>query len=332
MLQLQNKHELQIGKNLLAFSAGGDSTALFFLLQKNNIKFDIAIVDYGIRQQSKEEIKYAKELAKRYNLLCFTYNAQNIASNFEANARKIRYDFFESIINEYKYDNLLTAHHLGDRFEWMLMQFCKGAGCAELSGMKAIDKRSNYTLHRPLLHLDKQELLSYLKKENICYFEDKSNTNSKYKRNDFRHKHTKPLLEKHLEGIRKSFEYIDKDVQSLIKEIEVKSINKLAYFKDSSDKRSNIYAIDKYLKAQGHIISANERELLHKKRSVVLGRKYIVTKVSEYIFIAPYIQNKTGAMEKKFKEKMRLLKIEPKLRAYLSTDLEAVTLLSLLLQ
>ena len=330
MLQLQNKQELQTSKNLLAFSAGGDSTALFFLLQENDIKFDIAIVDYGLREQSKEEVKYAKNLAKQYNIKCFTHNAEDIQTNFEANARKIRYDFFEDLINKYKYENLLTAHHLGDRFEWMLMQFCKGAGCAELSGMKAKDKRSNYTLYRPLLHLDKQELLSYLKDENIHYFEDKSNNESKYKRNDFRHKHTKPLLEKYLQGIRKSFEYIDKDVAQLIKDIEIKSINQLAYFKGSTDKRSNIYAIDKYLKTQGHIISANERELLNEKTSVVLGRKYIVAKVSEYILIAPYV--KMAVMDKKFKEKMRLLKIEPKLRAYLFSDLEAVALLSLLLQ
>ena len=40
-------------KNLLAFSAGVDSTALFFLLLEQNIPFDIAIVNYNIRFSRK---------------------------------------------------------------------------------------------------------------------------------------------------------------------------------------------------------------------------------------------------------------------------------------
>ena len=52
-------------KNLLAFSGGIDSTALFFMLLEQNIDFDMAIVDYGIRAQSKDEVAYAKELAHK---------------------------------------------------------------------------------------------------------------------------------------------------------------------------------------------------------------------------------------------------------------------------
>lgn len=157
---LQSKEKLLNTTNLLAFSAGGDSTALLFLLLKHNIKFDIAIVDYELREQSKKEVAYAYELADKYNFKCHLLKASKISSNFEANARKIRYNFFENLIERYKYTNLLTAHHLGDRFEWMLMQFCKGAGCPELTGIKMIELRNNYTLIRPLLHLQKSELLA----------------------------------------------------------------------------------------------------------------------------------------------------------------------------
>lgn len=57
--------EIKSSKNLLAFSAGIDSTALFFLLLNSNISFDIAIVDYNIREQSKEEVAHAKKLSKK---------------------------------------------------------------------------------------------------------------------------------------------------------------------------------------------------------------------------------------------------------------------------
>ena len=52
----------QTTNNLLAFSGGVDSSALFFILLENNIPFDICIVDYGLREQSKLEVEYAYEL------------------------------------------------------------------------------------------------------------------------------------------------------------------------------------------------------------------------------------------------------------------------------
>ena len=60
-----NFSAIKESKNLLAFSAGVDSSALFFLLLKQNIPFDIAIVNYNVRVQSKDEVNYAKELIKQ---------------------------------------------------------------------------------------------------------------------------------------------------------------------------------------------------------------------------------------------------------------------------
>jgi len=329
MLELQHLENLKKSKNLLAFSAGGDSSALLFLLLENNIKFDIAIVDYNIREQSKDEVIYANELANKYNFKCFVHHAQTINSNFEAKARDIRYSFFETIISKYNYTNLLTAHHLGDRLEWMLMQFCKGAGCAELAGMRSLQKRKNYTLVRPLLNYEKEELLTFLNANANKYFEDETNQDQSYKRNSFRHKIAIPLLKEYKAGIKKSFSYIDEDVDNLVKDIKIKKINQFAYFKSSNNKRNDIYNIDKYIKTLGYIITTHERKLLKENKTSVISRKFIINQEHGYIFIAPY--TKDIKLSKEFKEKMRRLKIEPKLRFYLASDTEAVKFLSLLL-
>ena len=271
MLKNSSLEKLQGKKNLLAFSAGVDSTALFFILLKNNINFDITIVNYNIREQSKQEVTYAKELAELHNLKCHSLNAGKIDKNFEARAREIRYDFFEKLINEYSYENLITAHHLGDRFEWMLMQFCKGAGCVELAGMQEANKRNSYTLLRPLLHLDKQELLNFLKENSIKYFEDESNTDENIKRNSFRHNYSTPLLDKYLNGIKKSFEYLNEDRAILIQETELKTVGEFAYFKSLQNIRSDIFTIDKYLKSLAFMLSANQRELLKSETTLVVG-------------------------------------------------------------
>jgi len=326
---LLHKHLLYNKKNLLAFSAGVDSTALLFLLLENNIDFDIAIVDYGLRLQSKDEVTYAQALAKEYKFKSYVYTAEDIKTNFEANARKIRYNFFGELIKEHQYENLLTAHHLGDRLEWMLMQFCKGAGCVELSGMQAVDKRETFTLVRPLLHLDKQELLTYLSENKIKYFEDASNNDEKYKRNEFRHKYSNPLLKKYLAGIKKSFEYMDEDVKQLVSEISLSQCKELIYFKPSDSKRSDILAIDKYFKSIGKLITAGEKSLLKEQNTVVISRNFVVNQTSSYVFILPYI--KAENIDKKVREELRLLKVEPKMRGYIASDIEVLELLSLLL-
>ncbi len=308
-------------KNLLAFSGGGDSSALFFLLLEHQIPFDIAIVDYATRKQSKEEVAYANELAQRYNLACYTHKAEKIEKNFEAVARKIRYDFFESLIRNHSYDTLLTAHHLGDRLEWFLMQFCKGAGCLELGGMQVRQQRENYTLVRPLLHATKEELRSYLHANSIRYFEDETNSDQSYMRNRFRHEIASPLLKEYANGIKRSFRYLDEDITALKQECHMQYIDDL-HICASNSHRSLLFCIDKELKKMGYLLSRFEKEELKKGINTVVGRRYIIVFYNDYALIAPYVTYK-DALPKKFKEECRLMKIEPKIRPFLYTNKKA---------
>ena len=306
---------LRNSRNLLAFSGGGDSTALFYLLYEQKIEFDIVHVNYHTRDISDDEASYALNLAKKHTKKAYLYNAPKIEKNFEAKAREIRYSFFHTCIDENSYDNLLTAHHLGDRLEWFLMQLSKGAGVYELAGMKSIEKRNSYKLIRPLLHVSKSELLDYLKKRDILYFEDESNYDESFKRNYFRHNFSEPLLKEFSKGIKKSFQYLDEDTQ--LEDVEVLHVKELSYFKTLKNRRHNILYIDKILKERGFIIRQGDREALKSKNSHIVGRKYIITTMHNYTFIAPYQKE---IMTKEFKESCRKLKIPEKLRPYLSTD------------
>ena len=67
MLSAPVLHNLKSGRNLLAFSHGVDSTALFYLLDEAGVKFDLAIVDYNVRAQSKDEVASAQDLAAKFN-------------------------------------------------------------------------------------------------------------------------------------------------------------------------------------------------------------------------------------------------------------------------
>jgi tRNA(Ile)-lysidine synthase len=305
----------KLSNNLLAFSAGVDSTALFFKLVEENISFDIAIVNYHKRKQADEEVEYAKKLAKKYNKKIFIKNCFLENSNFEMNARNCRYKFFEEIIKKYHYSTLFIAHQLNDKMEWFLMQFSKGAGLKELLSMPYEEKREFYNIKRPLIKLSRDEILEYLHKNNIKYFIDESNEDTKYKRNYFRKEFASKFVKEFKYGIKRSFEYLEIDKELLFQKDWIKT-EKLYKFKKSNP-QIDIKKVDLIIKELGYILSKPQRdEIIKTNFSLVIGGKIAIDSNEEYIFISPFIKTKK---DKRFKEKMRVSKIPPKVRGYLFT-------------
>ncbi|MEA3497701.1 MAG: tRNA lysidine(34) synthetase TilS [Campylobacterota bacterium] len=313
-----NKVNLDIDSshNLLGFSAGVDSTALFFLMIEQNIPFDIAIVDYNQRVQSKDEVIYATQLAHKFNKKCFISNFPKDLKFSEKSARDFRHNFFEKIIKENSYDALITAHQLNDKLEWFLMQLTKGAGVTELLGMEEISYKNNYKVLKPMLSYSKQALKNYLDTKNIKYFIDESNKDEKYKRNYFRHNFSDKLLEEFESGISKSFQYLQNDVDSLIDNIKVERFEQLHIYKFNNDMNLAIRVIDKDLKKRGIIISKATRDEIKLQKDIVVSHKIAVSIQDSKIWIAPSVKN---SMDKKFKERCRVNKIPQNIRAYLST-------------
>lgn len=305
-------------KNLLAFSAGVDSTALFFLMVDNNIPFDIAIVDYNQRVQSKDEVIYATQLAHKYNKKCFISTYPKELKFSEKEARDFRHNFFDEIItnSENNYEALITAHQLNDKLEWFLMQLTKGAGLSELLGMENISYKNGYKILKPLLEYSKNLLITYLTTNNIKYFIDETNINQKYKRNYFRHNFSDKLLEKYENGISNSFKYLKNDYNSLFTDVKVESCEELNMYRFSGDLNIAIRIIDKDLKKRGIIISRATRDEIIYKKELVVSHKIAVSILEDKIFIAPYLEK---IMDKKFKENCRIAKIPKNVRCYIST-------------
>ena len=297
----------------MAFSAGVDSSALFFLLIENNIKFDIAIVDYGVREQSNEEVAHAKALAKKYKLFCHNIKAPLFDTNFEKQARDFRYDFFDSLVIIEGYDNILTAHQLNDQLEWLLMRLTKGAGTSELIGIEPLTQRENYTLMRPLLSYSKNELLGFLKVNSYPYFIDKSNSDEKYERNKFRKQFSDSLMAEYKEGIKRSFDYLRQDKKQLENIFETIHAEKELRIILLHAPIAKVKATDLALKELGYLLSASQRIELAKEDSLVIGGEWAIERKENLLYIAPYL---TTNMPKKFKEKCRIAKVPTKMRAY----------------
>ena len=76
----------------------------------------------------------------------------------------------------------------------------------------------------------------------------------------------------------------------------------------------NMRAIDYVLKRLGKVLSKEEREEVLRTKECVVGGKFAICFQKEFIFIAPYVQEK---MPKSFKELCRKNHIPPKIRPYL---------------
>ena len=314
MLSTPVLHKLKSGRNLLAFSHGVDSTALFYLLDEADVKFDLAIVDYNVRAQSKDEIASARDLAIKFNKQIYVKSVRLGESNFEHEARTARYDFFAEICRKQGYENLILAHQFDDKFEWFLMQLGRGAGLNELLGMQELEAREDYAIARPLLGVRKCELERFLKGRNLKYFTDETNLTDRFKRGFIRAKFSEPFLDEYFSGVKKSFEFLATDALNLTPEIS-NPAPKIYLIKRG---RGELRGVDLACKRLGLVLSAAQRNecarCLENGADCVLGGKVAVGAGKKFILVTPYVK---PAMEKKFKEACRRLAIPPINRGFL---------------
>jgi tRNA(Ile)-lysidine synthase len=114
-------------------------------------------------------------------------------SGIEAAARKARYAALGAMCRAHGVDLLLTAHHLDDQAETVLLQLLRGSGPAGLSGMDAANRApallgdEQLLMARPLLQTARADLEALAQEQGIDWVEDESNNDPRYARNALRH-------------------------------------------------------------------------------------------------------------------------------------------------
>lgn len=171
-------------KLLLAVSGGIDSMVMAQLFLNAGISFSIAHVNYNLRgADSVADMKFVKSWAVKHEINFHFKEVQSTeyesSESIQMLARKIRYDFFQKLINENGYNKIATAHHLDDSFETVLLNLVKGTGPM---GLKGIPIR-NENVFRPLMFATRDEIQKYASDYNIKWREDISNSKTDYQRN-----------------------------------------------------------------------------------------------------------------------------------------------------
>ena len=183
----------------IAYSGGADSHVLLHALceLRDSSPWVVSAihVNHGLHPQAAAWTDHCLAVCQRYGLACVVEHLKVRAigtEGLEAAARRLRYATLAHHIGPGEV--LLTAHHLNDQAETVLLQLLRGAGVRGLAGMRPVVDFSNGKLVRPLLEFTRTELLTYAQQHGLRWVEDTSNRDLGRSRNFIRHQ-VLPLLE-----------------------------------------------------------------------------------------------------------------------------------------
>ena len=173
-------------KILVAVSGGPDSISLLNILYELKYNICVAHVNHGLRENAKLDEEYVLKFCEDRNIPVFIkrVNLKEMLNGMttEEAGRKVRYDFFNEIIEKEKCNKIATAHNSNDSAETVLMNIIRGSGISGLKGIEAI--RGNVI--RPLIEITRKEIEEYCDSENLNPRHDESNDELLYTRNKVR--------------------------------------------------------------------------------------------------------------------------------------------------
>lgn len=153
---------------LVATSGGPDSVALLHLLwtlrEQLGLRLGVAHLNHRLRgADSEADAEYVTALAQRLDLPLFLEAAQVSAYadehglSLETAARRVRYDFLETVARQESWERVALGHTASDRVETVLMNLLRGTGLYGLRGMPA--QRGCFI--RPLIRAQREETEAY---------------------------------------------------------------------------------------------------------------------------------------------------------------------------
>lgn len=186
MIQWDNR----FSKVLVAFSGGLDSTVLLHQLAALRSQFTLQLravhIHHGISDFADAWVTHCQTICERWAVPLDVVHVtlHNDGSGIEAQARSARYAAFAQIIQPD--EALVTAQHLDDQCETVLLALKRGSGPAGLAAMPETLPFGDNVLLRPLLSISRETLEAYAHAHQLTWIDDDSNQDDRYDRNFLR--------------------------------------------------------------------------------------------------------------------------------------------------
>lgn len=181
---------LNLNKNykyLLSCSFGPDSMALLRMLLDEKYNFEVAHVNYNLREEAKKETEDLLGYCDKHNIICHVYYVKEaIKTNVEEKCREIRYEYFKSLFDEHRFNALLVAHQQDDLIETYYLQKQRNI-LPRHYGLQRETTLFGMDVIRPLLDYKKSELEDFCRENSVPYAIDSTNMLDIYARNKIRH-------------------------------------------------------------------------------------------------------------------------------------------------
>ena len=174
----------------IAVSGGPDSLALMLLAAEyaaataSLARFVVYSVDHGLRPEAAGEAAFVVAEAKRlgFKARALRWDGEKPATGIQEAARMARYRLFAEAMRRDGADVLVTAHHLGDQAETVLMRLAHGSGIEGLRGMDYLAEIGDVRIVRPLLGIDPADLREVVRGAGLRAVTDPSNSDLDYER------------------------------------------------------------------------------------------------------------------------------------------------------
>jgi len=179
----------------VALSGGADSVCLLHLLRELGprweLKLEVLHLDHQLRgEESRGDAGFVREMAGELGLAAVVRAvdvrglSRESGENVEQAGRRARREFFLGMLRDGRLDRVALGHTRSDQAETVLFRFLRGSGTAGLAGIRPVTREG---LVRPLLEIDRSEVLDYLRERGIPWREDSSNLDRSFARNRIRH-------------------------------------------------------------------------------------------------------------------------------------------------
>jgi tRNA(Ile)-lysidine synthase len=184
------KNDLHIPSSstlIISVSGGVDSMTLLHMLKGTSYPLVVVHFNHLKRDQSVIEKDLVEQYCKSIDVPFHYYTIKVNQGNFHHQAHILREHYLNEVAKIYQTRYILTAHHLDDLFENVLIKLTRGSNLLGYAGMQQINETESFSYIKPLLYISKKEILSYAKENNISFLDDESNEENTYLRNRYRH-------------------------------------------------------------------------------------------------------------------------------------------------
>jgi tRNA(Ile)-lysidine synthase len=294
-LQIYKKFEsnLPVKKNfVVAVSGGPDSLALSFLAKIYSIKTSIDIkyfiVDHKLRKNSTLEARSIQKKLKKFfiKLNILTWKGKKPRKNIQSIAREKRYKLLTDAAKKNRIQNILLGHQLDDLFENFFIRILRGSGLKGLISLDRDTHSNQINLIRPLIKINKKDLIYISNYIFGNYVEDPSNEDDKFKRVKIRNF----LKQLSLEGFdRKKFFLTIKNLKFANENIEFYTKKNLEDNVTIFSQKNNAVLKENFFSQSNEVIFRSLTEVIK-----IVGKKYYAVRGKKIDKVIDLINTKSS--------------------------------------